>query len=507
MCLGKVKVLDKFHAHRSYSRFSCGRCVVCRQKLADARANKIKHHNPGPNYTPYFVTLHYDNTFVPYIKRDEFVNLYFDAVDCHEETFLIPVYRSKELVRGFGSCFFVNHEVKLHEIEVVTSDIDITEFLYRDNISYTSTFVNGIRYKIGFNNYTYEHNKISICFSRDFQNFIKRLRVNLQRDSQIENSEFSFYYAPEYGPTTFRFHIHCILWLDSSISSEKVKSIIYKTWPFCSKDRLFKYIQVARDVASYVSSYVNCDTTLPKSLISIAPLRSSHSLHFGFDEDVYSLPKIVKNFQENHDVTFTATVMDKDNTPVTRRFVYPKYVLRYFLPKIKGYNRMSNSQRRLFYLSIPNTFTTHTLVGKTYTGVDLFQGSLVDSKGIPISFTRQEAISFFNSVMRSFAQFSRLGFSYVDFVQFIFDFYDAYSSYIYKSSFIDNGSIIDNTLVYFNLIDYDTFTYPQTSISEIFRNYHLSFNDYEFIPHELLENNSKFLKFYKNIKVRKLNSF
>lgn len=536
MCLNKVYVPDFVHLRRRGSYYPCGYCSACRQALANRRANKIRHHDPEGT-TCYMITLSYENKFLPYILRSDIIKfrdrlllacnlqspysnpLRFDTVSSFDRfqdvnsvsSFLctIPVYRDWSVNRVFGST--VKGPSSLLNRSVGNIDLsDISLFDFPHNLSSFKPLPNGdidgllgvatIHTKRRF----YDPDKISIAFTPDWQNFIKRLRINLFRSSP-EMSQISYYYAPEYGPTTQRFHIHALIWFDSRLTSNQVKSHICKAWPFCSKAMLEPYIQVARCAAHYVASYVNCSSDLPKFKLKIAPLKSSHSLHFGFDSLLFGLSSFVNQFASTGYPLYTSTVLNSSGQFEKRDFFYPKYVNDYYCPKCKGYSRLNSDKIRSIYTNVDQYLDLGSVpVDFTKSGEPLYNTNVLDVYGIRLTMTIRERNHFVNSLLRTFSLFSSLGYTKYDTIEFIINYYTARYSQLYKQSFntcMDKYKILN----YYNLSDVYTSKIRAPTIEPYLDDKSFDDLDPNNLRFEVYQDNLLLDTFYKNIKLRKIN--
>lgn len=503
MCVNKVFVRDLFHLRHGGSYYPCGRCPSCRQHLANARSSKISSHEFIGSKC-YFVTLTYDNRSVPYILRSEVIEAVKRGRKEDMESVSLAVYRDSYLNRGFGTSFLVNRTTVIGYIDVPVS-VSLNSLRSHLPVEFGDVpVITGIRTKIGFSSYKYDTDKISVAYSPDFQKFLKRLRINYKR-SFGKTLYCSYYYAPEYGPTSMRFHIHFLFWVDSDHTKEEVISFICKAWPWCSRERVSRYVEIARAPSHYVASYVNMSADIPRDLFQISPVRSSHSVGFGFNEDVFSFSKIVEKYRQFRLVTFDTVTIDSDGKPVRREVPYPKYVLRRYFPRTKGYGRCSRSTLRLAYLYPEKYFRLSEVpVGVTESGEDLYQSGLISVYGVPITFTRSECSYFKNSLKRFYVNCISLGIPYDVGVDLLLDFYETYYSYLYLSVFDPlTCNPIDNVLVFYNLDDVVDGNVNAPTIAHYLDDTSLPI-DCNSLPCEVYESNRLFDQFNKNIKQRKI---
>ena len=277
----------------------CGHCPACLQQKADARTMRIRNHF-NKEQTCLFVTLTYDNKFVPCVKHNEikefsYLNVY-RGVDCSD---VIERIYISELPKDF----------KPQLLPSVRSN---------------NAPLKGI---------------MSVCLYSDLQKFFKRLRINLKRNGI--NSKFQYFCCTEYGAAYKRSHAHILFFVDSDYV-ETFRTYIVKSWPFADTNRLCRSIEIAKHPASYVSSYVNCITSLPLFLQKGA-FRPKHaaSLDFGKNHHLFSLRAIL-SAADCHD--FTYNVADALHFTGNYTLCFPKYVISRYFPIFKGYTRVASCQ-------------------------------------------------------------------------------------------------------------------------------------------------------------------
>lgn len=456
MCLNKVVVRSRYRLHSSDNCFPCGTCSACRQSLANSRAQKIANHYQSDSVC-YFVTLTYNNDFIPYVSRSE-IRQSVKYLNNHPLTDFVPlpIYANAQYVKRFQSYVpeykkRVIGYLKFND-KLIVSDLNHYKPLKNGKIS----GILGISTVIKKNTLKYDPDKISIAFTPDAQKFLKRLRKYLHKDFP-QYSKISYFYAPEYGPTGHRFHIHFALWFNINISPQQVRALILKAWPFCDKDILTRNIQVARNIASYISSYVNRPTDMPQSLYNLSPLKCSHSLRFGFGKSNFRFEEVVKNYLQSRRVTFDTfkTVL---GIPVKQSFLYPKYLCSQFFPKVKGFSRCNRSTLRAFYYNTDyflSSVGNSRIYAFTPSNEPLYQSLLLDRYGCPILFTVKEANYIRSAIKRYFTRFVNLPFkscTHFYAFEFLYDFYVTRSSYLYRSMFDGKQlSSLASSACYYNL--------------------------------------------------------
>ncbi|UPW41334.1 replication initiator protein [Sigmofec virus UA08Rod_4104] len=528
MCLYHVRVRDLYHSHKVDNIFPCGKCPACLQAKANKRALRISNHHPD-GFTAYFVTLHYFNFAVPYFRLSdlhhavylgylEYGRLYDPLTDpafCS-----IPIYRDSCLTGGKRSI------LSYQPSTILNPNYEIHQYLCHAHTTKSNGIMpfglSGLRTKLPDGSFSFDSDKISCSYTPDFQNFIKRLRKNLllekarkikARLSPVDKKHFrlssvppvplSYYYAPEYGPTTQRFHIHAIIWLPSHYTEAQVKHHICKAWPYGSRSRTRNYVQVARNPESYVSSYVNKPADVSSFLVDLFPLRPSHSLDFGMDKDAFTFDSIVQNFLSSRCVTYTTKVFNESSaTSSDGTFLLPKYVTYRYFPKFKGYNRCSSSTVRSVLLNA-SQYLNLSVTPSQYTesGEPLYNSMIRDVYGKPVPFSKSEASYTINFLNRALNRALSYGFTPDEYATLFISFHIATSSYLYRNDVSQYG----NTSFY-NISDVLSGHVDNSAVHSFL----VANPDFDPDPNTFLQNvaldNRLRDKYYKNQKHRKLNT-
>lgn len=302
----------------------CGHCSACLQEKASKRTSRIRNHFKN-GQTALFITLTYANIFVPYVRRSELMRFEFS----------VPVYRDATIRRNrFGKSYNFVKSIKRHtkvianieydnSINFPTDDNEVPEVLRLPHLKNASK------------------DKIGVILYSDLQRFYKRLRVILQRKYGITES-FSYFGCSEYGPSTSRPHFHVLLFCPSS-KTQSFMSAVSEAWPYDSIARKEQSIQVARNAASYVSSYVNSHTRL-SSFYSSASIKEKHSYsqNFGFNNPFFSYENVVFSADKS-DFSYKKTIL-KNGVPTIVDCTIPKYVVNKYFPIFQGYSCMPPSE-------------------------------------------------------------------------------------------------------------------------------------------------------------------
>lgn len=307
MCTHSRLVYNKYL--RRSVLVSCGKCKECQQQKANSRANRIRNHSKE-GYISLFVTLTYSPEFVPYVLRSEIsevlesqdVNIYRDAS--------VRLYRGKRVVR-----------VGRILLDTVRLDEPVS-------------LVGCVNPRKSPKDY------IGVCYFRDVQNFMKRLRINLERKNIF--TDVTSFQCSEYGPCTKRPHFHLLIFIRPD-DEKALRLAIVESWLFADKSRTEKYIEVAKNAASYVASYVNshfdCDSILKKDVF-----RQKHSMSkdFGVRLQCFTLASVLEKVRRG-DLRYNVR-QTRDGVPCLFAVPVPKYVINRYFPKFKGYSLFTDSQ-------------------------------------------------------------------------------------------------------------------------------------------------------------------
>lgn len=332
MCTNKQWVLNRYNGQKYF--VPCGHCSACLQEKAIKRSNRIRANQKdiGMPFDNLFVTLTYQNRYIPYISRFQVKQFLAGNID------YINIYR--DYTARKYSDFKGSVRRVVNKGRVVLDSFKPEHSCSRDNLLTSDIPLLGITTKLGPDNFVYDINRISVPFLPDIQNFIKRFRINFFRKYGYEK-EWSYFYVCELGPSTNRAHFHLLISVECGWF-EKAKQCVRESWPYgCF---LPKSIQRATNPAAYISSYVNCGSTVPLFLSACKRLSPFHhySKNFGFGKECFSLSSVVRMFERN-DFGF---VVDRVKEGVYSRDIVPVplYVLNKYFRKFKGFSRLSSDE-------------------------------------------------------------------------------------------------------------------------------------------------------------------
>ena len=317
MCVNTRRIFNKYSG--TWLQVNCGRCPACRQQKADARAKRIRATYQSGKLC-LFVTLTYAPNFLPYIKMDELkqkpakLNIYRNAV-CR---YVSKPVKDKD-----------NYEVFFKQQYAPDTVLDTVDITYPpDGVDFL------------FNIHTAEKSRrgeISVVYYKDLQNFIKRLRINLDRHYGIKE-RFESFQCCEIGPTTQRAHFHLLLFIPAEYETA-FRKCICQSWRFAHYSITSGQIKIAHDAASYVSSYCNRPTDFPPlfEASSLKP-RSSMSQWLGFGFHRFDREEVFEAVRQGN--LFYNEYRSISGTPVLFRVSLPNYVINRYFPKFKGLSRL-----------------------------------------------------------------------------------------------------------------------------------------------------------------------
>lgn len=312
MCTHQKYVFNKYINKRLL--VSCGKCPECQQAKANLRATRIRNHNFRSDLC-FFITLTYDNKFVPYVDTSQLLNVSV----CEFSDVSIPIYRDCDF-RYYKDKSFVNYN---KSIIGTISKSDIKPFCY------------------DVPQITKKPHCTSVIVWSDVQNFIKRLRINLKRDLGFDK-KITYFAVGEYGGKTYRCHFHLLVYFPQG-TWEALRPVIVKSWPYGDMLRKDKRIQLAVDASSYLAAYLNKSDNFPVVLDSSAiRQKHSHSFHFGVGQDCFSLPSLLEK-TDYGDMSYHREVLD-NGVPRLVALPIPEYVINRFFPRFKGYSSFATDE-------------------------------------------------------------------------------------------------------------------------------------------------------------------
>ena len=253
----------------------CGVCVSCLNRMSD-RASQLCQIEEQDHKYAFFATFTYDNDNIPRMYPFWKDNVCYFRSACQRDSL-----NGEVLTRYSGS----------------------------------RTSLNDLLAKAGLNG------ALSYCSVDDCQKLIKRIRFHVNKKC---NEKIRYYAILEYGPVSFRAHIHLVLYFDSESTLAQIGQIVHKSWQY---GRVRASLSRGK-VASYVASYVNCHACLPRLYSSrkVKP-RSFHSRYFAaayyqplkeklYTDATYCLDEIERKLGK--------TYIPVHSWPSLRAYLYPR---------------------------------------------------------------------------------------------------------------------------------------------------------------------------------------
>lgn len=320
MCVNKKKIFNRYANQWLY--VNCGCCDACLQEKANLRATRIRNHAQSTGQIGVFVTLTYSNDFVPYIRKSEIefgkdINVYRD--------YDVRRVNLKRTTCGFDTV--LRKSANIDPIDTCSLAFHSENALKRYSLAPVSMRNLPSLRKA-------DPDKVGIALYSDFQKFYKRLHINYERNYK-RKLDTSFYACTEYGETYRRPHIHAVMFCKPE-EFQQFRSCICSSWSY---DDNVLDVQIARNCASYVASYVNCGSDFPRLLKEFFRPRCAYSRNFGLDSRAFTLEAILSKIKQG-DLRYTCTrILDGILEPAL--LPIPYYVLHRYFPKCKGYSRLS----------------------------------------------------------------------------------------------------------------------------------------------------------------------
>ena len=328
MCVNQIRYFNR-HTHK-FMYAKCGHCSSCQQEKAFARTKRI-HNAKYPGYIPLFVTLTYMNYFIPYVRKDD-IRRFINGLNGKPNGLsFLPVYRDRSCRKvRVSSDYKMRYKFSKETQEIARYTTDDCKEFY----SLSSADVRALRKLRGQS----DSKKVGVLFFKDLQDFEKRLRINLERHYNIKQPIYTFK-CSEIGPSTQRPHFHLLVYVPKE-NLVQCQRAVSEAWPYDSQMRKLESISIARNAASYVSSYVNRGSDFPR-FHTFSPFRPRHSFSkgFGTQDSQFTLPEIIRKIERGN-LQYTSRRM-RNHVESFADILLPKYVINRYFAKFLGFGRLN----------------------------------------------------------------------------------------------------------------------------------------------------------------------
>lgn len=288
-CLHPRKILNPYTKKNLV--VPCGQCEACCNNKDLHYSTLCKLESMSHKYTM-FVTLTFADDFIPV----------FDIVYTDDSILFVDINRESGNI--------------LYEMDKTS-----------DNIRYVENYKKRTKCRNGY----------SFLYKKDAQLFLKRLRKFIYEQT---NEKIRYYCTGEYGPTTFRGHLHFLFFFDKRETFESFGKNLHSAWRFGNID----WSQSQGFCANYVAGYLNSNSKLPRFLKARG--LSQFRLHSQF------LGKKVLELQKEKVYESSFEYFNKRCVPFDghSKVISPwRSFTAYYFPRCRGYNELSSFQRFKVY--------------------------------------------------------------------------------------------------------------------------------------------------------------
>lgn len=438
---------------------NCGRCDACKQQKANRVRQRIRN-SVYSNEIALFITLTYDNDSIPYVLKNEISNHEGELKIYRNVTY--RYFKNRTIRRDF-SCG--THSIGTFAmVDEDTGEILSLPLSFYENVYDTRSG-------------TFDKERMGVCFYKDIQDFYKRLRINLTRTYGDSAPEFQFFACSEYGSERKRPHFHSLLIFDKQYF-DIFRQAVTQAWPYSDKDRIC--IEIARDAASYVASYVNCDSLLPEVFTRVFKTKHSFSKFFGLHLDDFRLPALLKKV--NRGTLTYRRACNLNGVPAVYDVPVPKYVVSRYFPKIRGIGSLSPDEVRNFLCAPAESLARCSN--------DVFR-----------TYDDTERHAFLCRIQNAFRKVNQeIGnISWLDYSFLYEKIWNCYESTKYKLQFASTFGPVDTWQLYDNINDYFIGNVRSLSLDSLRR----SDVKYEIDPNKFTVNR-RMTAYYKDLYARKV---
>lgn len=319
-CEHPIEILQ--HGEKKY--VPCGKCDYCRTVRSSGMANRITLEMRAHKFGVFFTLTYAEMNLPKYLYVPE------------QRGFVVPSY-------DFDNANFL-----------LGTD-DCGNFISAPYVSDGSKkIIDSYQNRLGF---------IPFLRKKDFQDFVKRVRIAIARHPDLkyeekESLQITYAICGEYGPTTFKPHGHGLFMFDNEKLARVIHEIIHKAWPYgSSRSRFTKF----DEKSDYIAKYINGINRLP----NIFRIREVRPFLLVSKRRPIGLAGFSKEEIEKVITRGTYEILHKDvRTNEVQSVVCPSQIENWFFPKftaidsidnrlrigLLGFAMQSNSYRELYKL-------------------------------------------------------------------------------------------------------------------------------------------------------------
>lgn len=310
-CLNPKKVFNPYL--KEYQIVPCGSCSVCLNRKSSQMVARLDQEKQCWKYC-LFATLTYSNEHLPILS------LQSDYLTCLQPRQVHPILGAKSI------CLSESFR---------KSDFD------KDTIYKSYQFIN----------LCVEHfNGLPFVSSVDAQKFLKRLRSLISRRFNSQNikqyekfcPKIRYYLCAEYGPSSYRPHMHLLLFFNSTWLSSNLQAFIRECWQFGNTNSSF----VSNSASSYVAKYLNSNSNLP-AILRVSGIRpfALYSKHPAIGTLAYCSEDLRKMFDSG---TLVQNVTRKTSSSSQDVHLWRCLVDKLY-PRLTSFDELSHVERVCLY--------------------------------------------------------------------------------------------------------------------------------------------------------------
>lgn len=336
-CLNPVRI----QTSKGFQYVPCGRCESCKEHTRKVWARRLEIQSKISPFVLFF-TLTYSNRFLPriYYTSDGYASYFVHSKER-------SVYNRHDKTFHFLQSTIKDYSISSKFIDVFHEDLKSHVLIAPPH---------WVRKRNKDKSLVYDNtNSFAVVYQKDFTDFIKRARINMQRFFSRSLSDisdiptFTYFCASEYGPETFRPHFHGLLFFSSYPKDvDAVLRILTKAWSKSPHNKVgseFEIVTSKGASAAYVSKYVCKDSSLPPVLQTPEfCTHTSKSISIPLGSESFDISDIPAMFSKGT-LLYDECYYDKEFTSfVTYKVNYPLCAWQRVFPQLLGNSLLSSTQ-------------------------------------------------------------------------------------------------------------------------------------------------------------------